>query len=108
MKVHLVNVHGQLKKASLQDRIAYADSNLDNIIDSAEQPLTGGGWWRKGSDPWQTLIACMEIKDAMGSGDVENFVSQLPIQQDGSCNGLQHYAALGRDSYGAKQVRNRR
>ena len=22
--------------------------------------------------------------------------------QDGSCNGLQHYAALGRDAYGAK------
>lgn len=24
--------------------------------------------------------------------------------QDGSCNGLQHYAALGRDSLGARQV----
>ena len=28
----------------------------------------------------------------------------LPIHQDGSCNGLQHYAALGRDKLGAASV----
>lgn len=27
-----------------------------------------------------------------------------PCGQDGSCNGLQHYAALGRDSVGAASV----
>ena len=32
---------------------------------------------------------------------IEQFV---PMPQDGSCNGLQHYAALGRDGLGAKQV----
>ena len=26
------------------------------------------------------------------------------MSQDGSCNGLQHYAALGRDDAGAKSV----
>lgn len=31
-------------------------------------------------------------------------MSRLPIHQDGSCNGLQHYAALGRDEDGAKEV----
>jgi hypothetical protein len=31
-------------------------------------------------------------------------VSYLPVQQDGSCNGLQHYAALGRDKAGAAAV----
>ena len=31
-------------------------------------------------------------------------MSYLPIHQDGSCNGLQHYAAIGRDSRGAKSV----
>ena len=29
---------------------------------------------------------------------------QLPVHQDGSCNGLQHYAALGRDELGGLQV----
>ena len=31
-------------------------------------------------------------------------MSTLPIHQDGSCNGLQHYAALGRDDLGGKAV----
>lgn len=28
----------------------------------------------------------------------------LPVHQDGSCNGLQHYSALGGDPLGAKSV----
>ena len=29
---------------------------------------------------------------------------RLPVHMDGSCNGLQHYAALGRDVEGAIKV----
>jgi DNA-directed RNA polymerase, mitochondrial len=32
------------------------------------------------------------------------YSSRLPVCMDGSCNGLQHYAALGRDLEGGKQV----
>jgi DNA-directed RNA polymerase len=31
-------------------------------------------------------------------------MSYIHVHQDGSCNGLQHYAALGRDREGAYQV----
>lgn len=31
-------------------------------------------------------------------------ISRIPVHQDGTCNGLQHYAAMGRDLEGAKQV----
>ena len=31
-------------------------------------------------------------------------MSNLAVHQDGTCNGLQHYAALGGDSRGAQQV----
>ena len=31
-------------------------------------------------------------------------MSRFPVHQDGSCNGLQHYAALGRDRAGAESV----
>ena len=34
----------------------------------------------------------------------EAFLSHLPVHQDGSCNGLQHYSALGRDLDGARSV----
>lgn len=35
---------------------------------------------------------------------VKSSSSSLPLPQDGSCNGLQHYAALGRDVIGATSV----
>merc|ERR1712118_45737 len=51
-----------------------------------------------------SLSAILELDAAMSSGDPEAFVSSLPVYMDGSCNGLQHYAALGRDQDGAKAV----
>lgn len=51
-------------------------------------------------DPWQFLAACIEFTNALRSGDPENYISHLPIHQDGTCNGLQHYSALGRDTLG--------
>lgn len=39
--------------------------------------------------------------------DAPSSPAQSPVSsasQDGSCNGLQHYAALGRDSVGAASV----
>lgn len=55
---------------------------------------------------WQVLAACFELRDALkyGLGAHQTFVSHLPVHMDGSCNGLQHYAALGRDAEGAKAV----
>ena len=51
-------------------------------------------------DPWQFLAACIEFANALRSGNPEDYVSHLPIHQDGTCNGLQHYSALGRDTLG--------
>ncbi|XP_047134645.1 DNA-directed RNA polymerase, mitochondrial isoform X1 [Hydra vulgaris] len=104
IKVHLVNVHGHLKKSSLKERIEYADNHLEEIMDSADKPLTGKQWWREGTDPWQTLVACIEITNALRSPDPSSYVTYAPVHMDGSCNGLQHYASLGQDSYGARQV----
>jgi DNA-directed RNA polymerase len=44
------------------------------------------------------------MKKALSLKNPEKFVSFLPIHQDGTCNGLQHYAALGGDIMGAQQV----
>ena len=38
------------------------------------------------------------------AGDPARYVSHVPVHQDGSCNGLQHYAALGRDLTGGYAV----
>ena len=46
----------------------------------------------------------MDLAAALDSDDPEQYMSQLPVHMDGSCNGLQHYAALGRDALGGEQV----
>ena len=51
------------------------------------------------------LAACIEIRNALNHSEgPENYISHLTIHQDGSCNGLQHYSALGRDKLGATYV----
>lgn len=103
LKIHLANVWG-LDKASFDDREAFAMDNVANIVDSATDPLGGEQWWLKAEDPWQCLATCFELKAALELPDPTKYVSHLPVQQDGTCNGLQHYAALGGDSWGARQV----
>jgi len=50
------------------------------------------------------LGAVLELAKVMKSENPQIFLSDLPVQQDGSCNGLQHYAALGKDSKGGFAV----
>lgn len=93
-----------LCRSSNKQRLAFAHTIIDEIMDSAEQPLNGRGWWMQEDDPWQVLACCMEIANALKNPDHRNYVSYFPVHQDGSCNGLQHYAALGRDCLGADCV----
>lgn len=103
MKIHLANLYG-FNKASFEDRCKFTDDHISDILDSATNALGGKRWWLQATDPWQCLGACMELKKALDEPDPRRFVSNLPIHQDGTCNGLQHYAALGGDVAGAKQV----
>lgn len=104
LKVHLGNLFG-LSKKSLDERAAFAEENLEKILDSADDPLGGGRWWADAEDAWQALAACFEIAAALRHpGGVSNYECSLPIHADGSCNGLQHYASLGRDEEGGRQV----
>ena len=104
LKIHLINLTGLKKRYSTEDRLAYCDEVLDLIFDSADKPFDGQRWWMQSDEKWQTLACCIELTNAIRSGDPANYVSHIPIHQDGSCNGLQHYAALGRDLLGAKSV----
>ncbi len=58
----------------------------------------------RAEDPWQCLATCFELKAALDTPDPTKYISHLPVHQDGTCNGLQHYAALGGDEWGARQV----
>ncbi|EDW87211.1 DNA-directed RNA polymerase, mitochondrial [Drosophila yakuba] len=104
LKLHCINLTGLKKRDSVRERLLYAEEIMPDILDSADNPLTGRMWWAKSDEPWQTLACCMEIANVHRSPDPAAYLSRFPIHQDGSCNGLQHYAALGRDEAGARSV----
>ncbi|KAL2918417.1 DNA-directed RNA polymerase [Polyrhizophydium stewartii] len=103
IKIQVSNLAGN-DKVSLEDREKFADEHRELIIDSAERPLEGKRWWLESENPWQLLATCIELNKAWKSPNPEEYMSALPIHQDGSCNGLQHYAALGGDYEGARVV----
>ncbi|KAK4177108.1 putative mitochondrial precursor of DNA-directed RNA polymerase [Triangularia setosa] len=103
LKIHLANVYG-FDKASLAEREEFANQNYQNVLDSVRNPLDGSRWWLEAEDPWQCLATCFELAAALEHPDPAQYVSHLPVHQDGTCNGLQHYAALGGDTWGAEQV----
>ncbi|KAI0340467.1 DNA/RNA polymerase [Trametopsis cervina] len=103
LKIHLANLYGY-DKGTFDERVNFVHEHLEDVYDSAERPLEGRRWWQKADDPWQCLATCIELRAALQSDDPAMFLSSLPVHQDGTCNGLQHYAALGGDEGGAQQV----
>lgn len=104
LKIHLVNLTGHRKRQNLVERLKYCDEILDDVIDSADNPLNGKKWWAEQDEPWQILACSKEIAKAIRHPDCASMISHFPVHQDGSCNGLQHYAALGRDLEGGTSV----
>lgn len=103
LHIHLANVYGY-DKLSFDERARFAEDHYDDIFDSADNPLGGKRWWLKAEDPWQCLATCFELADAVRMADPTEYISHFPVHQDGTCNGMQHYAALGGDVRGARAV----
>lgn len=101
--IHLANMAGA-DRLSFADREMFVQQHLADIIDSADRPISGTGWWRGTVRPWQVLAACKEVAAALRSPNSSTFESGLPVQQDGTCNGMQHFVALARDDSGAAIV----
>nr|AAD22976.1 T7-like RNA polymerase [Zea mays] len=105
LKIHLANLYAAgVDKLSYDGRIAFAENHLEEIFDSADRPLEGRRWRLGAEDPFQCLAVCMNLTEALRSSSPETTISHIPVHQDGSCNGLQHYAALGKDKLGAIAV----
>jgi DNA-directed RNA polymerase len=103
LKIHLANLYG-LNKVPFDARVNFVDKNMEKIFDSADRPLDGDQWWVGADDPWQCLATSIEIAKALRSPNPEEDLACLPVPQDGSCNGLQQYAALGGDEIGGRKV----
>lgn len=99
LKIHAANCFGE-DKCSLSERIVWADAHLASMIGCSKDPLTNR-WWTEADKPWQFLAACMELDAVTSNPDYE---SRLPVSVDGSCNGLQNFSAMLRDSVGGRAV----
>ena len=101
--VRLANTFGQ-DKLHLQERFDWCIENSELLFDCADNPLDGHRFWEEAEDPFQALATAFEFSEALLSENREEYVSHLPVNVDGSCNGLQHLSALGRDAVGARST----
>ncbi|EGW34784.1 uncharacterized protein SPAPADRAFT_47865 [Spathaspora passalidarum NRRL Y-27907] len=103
LKIQLANLYG-FDKAPFDERVKFVEDNLQNVFESAKNPYSEDAWWKKADKPWQALGVCFDLRRAYKLPDPTKYVSHMAVHQDGTCNGLQHYAALGGDLEGAQQV----
>lgn len=100
LAVHLANLFG-VDKVSLEERVQWVQDHTHEISLSAINPLVYT-FWAGADKPYQALAACIEWEGFQREG--EAYVSHLPIAQDGSCNGLQHFSMMLRDEVGGAAV----
>lgn len=80
-------------KVSFDERVAFTRQNHDNIMKCALSPFDNQ-WWTEADKPWLFLSWCLEYsKLVTGQQDY----TQLPVNRDGKCNGLQHLAMATKD-----------
>ena len=100
LQIHGANVYGY-DKESYEKRIEWTKMHTDEIQSYAENPLLNRGW-TEADKPFQFLAFCFEYSDYLSNS--ESFRNHIPIQLDGTCNGLQHYSALLKDPVGGAAV----
>ncbi len=92
-------------KLSWNDRVAWTHGNEDTLRRIASDPLGSRQLWEHEADKlWAALAAAREWTNYLDSGRCPSFNTTLPIFIDGTCNGLQHYAAISGDPELARLV----
>jgi DNA-directed RNA polymerase len=100
LAIHGSNCFGY-DKASLEDRVRWVEEHEEQIIACAEDPYNVK-LWADADSPFQFLAFCFEWTEFKREG--WGYISTLPIQMDGSCNGLQNFSAMLRDPIGGEAV----
>lgn len=103
LNIHIANLFG-IDKVTFEERAQWVADNFEALYDSGKLPLDGQRFWTTADSPYMALAACIELAEAMDSGDPASYVSHLPIALDGSCSGLQHFSAMLKDAEGGSAV----
>jgi DNA-directed RNA polymerase, mitochondrial len=105
LMIHGANTYG-IDKVPFAEREAWVEARQDEIYAVAQDPLANLSSWVDADKPFLFLAFAFEWARLMDhvrdGGEVEDFVSTLPVSWDGSCNGLQNFSAMLRDPIGGK------
>jgi Autographiviridae RNA polymerase len=88
------------------ERVEWIQAHTREIQQVANDPFSAL-WWTLAEKPLQFYAFCVEwdgFTKMYEQGKGDEYVCSLPIAQDGSCNGLQHFSAMLRDPIGGKAV----
>lgn len=89
---------------TFDERQGWVAKHSEAIRAVARDPM-GVTWWMDADKPLQFLAFCFEWDGLLTAHERgEEYVCALPCSMDGSCNGLQHFAALLRDPVAAEAV----
>ncbi len=88
-------------KVSFSDRVRWVKEHEQQIRQTVENPMDYR-WWAEADKPWMFLAWCHEWVGCLENG--KEHVSRLAIAMDGSCNGLQNFAAMLRHEETARAV----
>ena len=92
--IHTANVCG-MDKISINDRISWVQSNIDSGTFANIRDFNDVMEVFPSADKFQATVAILEINRILATGMNPALVeSNLVCHQDGTCNGLQHMAAL--------------
>lgn len=100
LKVHVATCFGY-DKTLFEDRAAWVDANISNIIAVADRPFDSDDF-RKADSPWCFLAACIDLVNALNSPCPEEYISRVPVAMDATNSGGQHLSALLRDPVGGR------
>ncbi len=100
LAVHGAGLWG-VDKVSLEARREWVEQNEKAILASAEDPFENT-FWKDAEKPWQALAFCFDWAGWKREGYA--YESCLPVQMDGTCNGLQNFSAILRDEIGGAAV----
>lgn len=100
LQINLAGLYG-FDKASLEDRQLWVEMRTQAVLDVADDVLSAQ-LWREADKPAQFIAACIDYANFVRTG--YGYVSHLPVQVDGTCNGLQNFSAMLRDEVGGAAV----
>ncbi|MBB4039142.1 DNA-directed RNA polymerase [Microvirga flocculans] len=97
LMIHLANCgdFDKVSKKPFAERVEWVNENINRILEMAADP-TQDLWWTEADKPFMFLAAAIDLRNALLCPIPCEYVSHLPVSFDGTCSGLQHFAAMTR------------